>query len=77
MNVGKKRLFGDIIAGIVVLLGSRIPRLVIDSNYFVYMENKESLYTMEYMLTTLLLFISVIYLAYFIKNIFSGKYNRT
>jgi len=51
--------------------------LVIDSNYFVYMENKESLYTMEYMLTTLLLFISVIYLAYFIKNIFSGKYNRT
>ena len=28
MNVGKKRLFGDIIAGIVVLLGSRVPRLV-------------------------------------------------
>jgi len=41
------------------------------------MENKESLYTMEYMLTTLLLFISVLYLAYFIKNIFNGKYNRT
>lgn len=75
MNMSKKKLIGDIVAGIIILLGSNIPRLVINGSYFVYMEDKESLYTMEYMLTTLLLFVSVLYLAYFIKNIFSGKYD--
>ena len=71
-----KVLLGDVIAGIIILIGSRIPNLVISSSYFAYMDNVESFYMAEYMLTSLFLFAAVLYWAYFVKNMITGKYHK-
>lgn len=70
----KKKLVGDILAGIIIAFGCIIPSLVLKFQPFIYYENKETLYNFQYVLTSLFLFVFVLYVAYFIRNIINKVY---
>ncbi len=68
----KKNFIGDIISCCIIFLGVFIPYQL--KNLFVYIDNKQPFYIVQFTLTCIFLFIFFIYVAYIIHNFFNGKY---
>lgn len=69
----QKRLVADTAAGIIILIGIKIPSFLLHTPYFSFIQNQNDLYAIEYLLTSLFAFVFILYLAYFIRKLIKDK----
>lgn len=75
MNINRKKIIADILAGIVIFAGTKIPDIVLNTGFFRYYDGgMELLYAMKYMLSSIFLFVFILFVAHVIIKLFNGKY---